>query len=58
MVTSRYRTRHSNQFKERVRKGIPDALRGEVWFSLSGGKIYRKNHLSKSKDKKQIYMKN
>jgi hypothetical protein len=33
-----YLARHPAQVKKRVRKGIPDALRGLAWQSLSGGR--------------------
>ena len=33
-----YLARHPAQVKKRVRKGIPDALRGLAWQLLSGGR--------------------
>ena len=33
---SMYLQRHKNKVKKRIRKGIPDALRGLVWQLLSG----------------------
>lgn len=33
-----YLARHPLQVKKRVRKGIPDALRGMAWQVLSGGR--------------------
>lgn len=29
--------RRSNKVKERLRKGVPDSLRGQVWLALGGG---------------------
>eukprot|EP00210_Caulerpa_lentillifera_P001042 g1005.t1 len=34
----RYRQKHNSKVKRRIRKGIPDTLRGLVWQLLSGGR--------------------
>lgn len=41
---SMYLQRHKNKVKKRIRKGIPDALRGLVWQLLSGGRSLLLQH--------------
>lgn len=36
----RYREKNVNQFKKRVRKGIPDVFRAKTWMEISGANKY------------------
>lgn len=41
-----YMKNNKKKLKEKIRKGIPDALRGEVWMKISGAQEMRKGYES------------
>ncbi len=41
-----YMKNNKKKLKEKIRKGIPDALRGKVWMKISGAQEMRKGYES------------
>ena len=39
-----YMENSKKKLKEKIRKGIPDSLRGEVWLKISGVQKLREGH--------------